>query len=570
MTKESSSDNSEQVSEATDYVLTLKSELISLQNDIVALYQIYGEVNQQALNNLEAVALMHDVNRHALIRLIEQIELAFITENSNQKSFVFWVKSLHRQFEKNTQFCLSELEKNTVVGSAVLSTGKSAETLLNVLNTIQSHYSTLAQVNKHQNSSTADNTSSLNVPQESSSTQSKKRFLFTIKRIVFYGFIFFALVVIYFSLNEWVAVKEKPNSDSAVFEHEVSEPAGKVVAESTSLQTKTELSLFDKFKQGVKKGSEITANQLESSQHKLLETLDPINNEKLIINEDNNGINIQQAKTKRAINDQTIEQSLPREKLAKELNLQEKELPEKDLQEQVQLNHISQLLENLWVNIPAGSFVFPLQQTNKHKQHHYLTAFELMKTEVTFALWDSCVAAKACYHKPSDEGWGRGNRPVINVHWNEITTQFIPWLHRTTGHFYYLPSETQWEYAAQLASASPYHWGVELGSNNANCANCGSKFDNIKTAPVNDFFANQLGIFNMHGNVWEFTQDCWSSSLTKPQSNGSPLLTKACNSTVIKGGSFMAKGNSISISTRNSVSRQTRNKAIGFRLIRAL
>ena len=106
-----------------------------------------------------------------------------------------------------------------------------------------------------------------------------------------------------------------------------------------------------------------------------------------------------------------------------------------------------------------------------------IKAFLLGKTEVTFAQWDACVAAGGCRRKPDDEGWGRGNRPVINVSWEDITEQFIPWLNKTTGKRYRLPTEAEWEYAARAGSESKYSWGNSIGRNKANCYNCGSRWD---------------------------------------------------------------------------------------------
>ena len=96
-------------------------------------------------------------------------------------------------------------------------------------------------------------------------------------------------------------------------------------------------------------------------------------------------------------------------------------------------------------------------ETPVHKVH--VAAFSLSKTEVTFELYDLCVASSSCYYVPPDEGWGRALRPVINLSYQDISQQFLPWLNGLTGRTYRLPTEAEWEYAARAGSSSEYAWG---------------------------------------------------------------------------------------------------------------
>jgi hypothetical protein len=94
--------------------------------------------------------------------------------------------------------------------------------------------------------------------------------------------------------------------------------------------------------------------------------------------------------------------------------------------------------------IPGGSFIMGSDDSRyNEKPAHKVTldAFQMMETEETFTLWDACVEDKGCSNRPDDEGWGRGNRPVIYVSWEAVTGQFIPWLNNKTGKAFRLPSE---------------------------------------------------------------------------------------------------------------------------------
>ena len=139
--------------------------------------------------------------------------------------------------------------------------------------------------------------------------------------------------------------------------------------------------------------------------------------------------------------------------------------------------------------------------------------FKLGKHEVTFAQWDLCVADGDCSsYRPEDNGWGRDNRPVKSISWDDAQA-FINWLNRKTGGSYRLPSEAEWDYAARAGSVTRYIWGDKVGRNQAVCKKCGSQWDNKQSAPVGSFPANNFGLYDMHGNVWEWTEDCGGTML---------------------------------------------------------
>ena len=138
-------------------------------------------------------------------------------------------------------------------------------------------------------------------------------------------------------------------------------------------------------------------------------------------------------------------------------------------------------------------------------------SFELGKYEVTFEEYDRFTAATGRDRASDQRGWGRGRRPVISVSWEDAVA-YTKWLSGQTGERYRLPSEAEWEYAARAGSVTKYSWGNEIGINRANCRGCGSRWDDEQTAPVGSFGPNGWGLHDLHGNVYEWVQDCRNRS----------------------------------------------------------
>ena len=163
--------------------------------------------------------------------------------------------------------------------------------------------------------------------------------------------------------------------------------------------------------------------------------------------------------------------------------------------------------------------------------------FALSKYEVTFSDYDRFTDATGRPPAPSPRGWQRGNSPVVNVSWDDAVA-YAAWLTEQTGREYRLPTEAEWEYAARAGSATEYSWGDEVGNNLSNCNGCGSRWDNIRTAPAGSFDANPWGLHDMHGNVWEWVQDCFHADYV-----GAPLTAAArddgdCGQRILRGGSW--------------------------------
>ena len=128
------------------------------------------------------------------------------------------------------------------------------------------------------------------------------------------------------------------------------------------------------------------------------------------------------------------------------------------------------------VVVPSGDFVMGSNDTPYEKPERTIAIrkpFAIGRREVTFAEWDQCADAGACKHRPDDHGWGRGDRPVINVSWDDAKL-FVAWLSQKTGQRYRLPSEAEWEYAARAGTKTPFWWGRDVGAGRAQCDACGS------------------------------------------------------------------------------------------------
>ena len=148
------------------------------------------------------------------------------------------------------------------------------------------------------------------------------------------------------------------------------------------------------------------------------------------------------------------------------------------------------------VVVPAGEFVMgsPPDEEDRDNdegpQHpvRFASPFAVGVYEVTFDEWDACVSGGGCGHRPGDEGWGRGTRPVIKVSWNDAR-EYVGWLSGRTGHEYRLLSEVEWEYAARAGTTTPYHFGWTLSGNQANFYDSGGHGG---TVPVGRYPANAI------------------------------------------------------------------------------
>jgi len=195
---------------------------------------------------------------------------------------------------------------------------------------------------------------------------------------------------------------------------------------------------------------------------------------------------------------------------------------------------------------------------------------------VTFDEWDYCVAEGGCSgYRPRDEGWGRGKRPVINVRWDDAMA-YVGWLSRKTGKPYRLLSETEREYATRAGTTTAFWWGSSITPAQANYQGSyvfpgGAKgqFRN-RTVPVDSFAPNPWGLYNVHGNLWEWTGDCWNEGNEGNPRNGSARTSGDCRSRVLRGGGWMNAPAALRSANRYYDAIVNRSIDVGFRVARSL
>jgi len=224
-----------------------------------------------------------------------------------------------------------------------------------------------------------------------------------------------------------------------------------------------------------------------------------------------------------------------------------------------------------WVDIPAGAFLMGSPQSefdrSEYEIQHEVTliAFKMSKYEVTFDQYDTFCAATG-RKKPDDHGWGRGNRPVINVTWYDAT-EFAKWMGCR------LPTEAEWEYACRAGTATPFHTGENLTTDQANYdGNFPYKgnpkgVDRGRTIPVGSFAPNAYGLYDMHGNAWEWVNDWWVNYSPKATAQFNPTGPETGKYRVYRGGGWNLIAQFCRSARRRYIEPERRFNYMGFRVV---
>jgi formylglycine-generating enzyme required for sulfatase activity len=226
--------------------------------------------------------------------------------------------------------------------------------------------------------------------------------------------------------------------------------------------------------------------------------------------------------------------------------------------------------EIVW--LPQGEFIMGEASTANSPRHvvriNYMLA--VGRYEVTFVEWDACVTDGGCRRRPYDSGWGRGRQPVINVSWADAQ-QYSAWLSRKTGKRYRLLSEAEWEYAARAGSHARFWWGNDTGHGDANCYDCGSRWDRRQAAPVGSFAPNPFGLYDMHGNVSEWVEDCYHDRYRDAPNDGRAWTldcSASADTRIVRGGAWHSPTHTMRSAGRSAASFNYYDNRTGFRIAR--
>jgi formylglycine-generating enzyme required for sulfatase activity len=247
------------------------------------------------------------------------------------------------------------------------------------------------------------------------------------------------------------------------------------------------------------------------------------------------------------------------------------------------------------VLVPAGKFMMGSsegQGRDSERPQHLVTIaepFAVARFELTFDEWDACAAHGDCDSHIAPEISDRGRIAMIKVGWEDAQT-YVRWLSRITGQNYRLLSEAEWEYAARAGTQTAYSWGDEVGRGNANCKGCASQFGVrqveqadlaaqmeaaqsfvVMPAPVGSFAPNAFGLHDMHGNVYEWVEDCHHDDYNEAPTDGSAWTTGGnCILRILRGGALNVSPQDIRSASRAWFSYVGSSSNLGFRVARML
>ena len=221
---------------------------------------------------------------------------------------------------------------------------------------------------------------------------------------------------------------------------------------------------------------------------------------------------------------------------------------------------------------PAGSFTMGLPSSDPRlysdeRPQHQVTighAFAVGKYPVTRDEYARFASETSRVHdNPSFAQSGRD--PVVNVSWDDAKA-YVAWLSEKTGHGYRLLSEAEYEYAERAETSTTYWWG-DSDADLCRYAN-GDPCNHHGTVPVGSYPANGFGLYDMAGNVWEWTEDCWNGSYAGAPDDGTAWTTENCDERVLRGGSWYYYAGVLRSALRHRSYSGDRYDSVGFRVAR--
>jgi formylglycine-generating enzyme required for sulfatase activity len=222
--------------------------------------------------------------------------------------------------------------------------------------------------------------------------------------------------------------------------------------------------------------------------------------------------------------------------------------------------------------LPAGTFTMGEKRGDRSERPVHKVSikrpFAIGKYEVTIGQWNECVKDGACSYKAA-KGGPTENFPVRDISWNDAQ-EYVRWLSQKTKQEYRLPSEAEWEYSARANRQTRFWWGDTVGTGNANCKDCGGKWDHSAPAEVDAYPPNPFGVYGANGGVWEWVNDCWHKSYDGAPKDGSSWDKPDCRENVIRGGSWRNDASYVHSASRFKYDTNVRYLLNGFRVAKTL
>ena len=232
------------------------------------------------------------------------------------------------------------------------------------------------------------------------------------------------------------------------------------------------------------------------------------------------------------------------------------------------------------VSIPGGTFqmgALDSEGTEKERPQHTVTVkpFLMGKYPVTQAQWQAVAALPKVKHdlKADPSTFKGSNRPVEGVSWHEAV-EFCARLATQTQRDYRLPSEAEWEYACRAGTTTPFHFGETITTDLANYdgnytyASSPKGEDRQQTTEVGTFPPNAFGLYDMHGNVWEWCLDHWHDNYQGAPIDGSAWNTGGNDKyRLLRGGSWTNYPSYCRSAYRNRFKMGSRSHSLGFRVV---
>ncbi|TNF98437.1 MAG: hypothetical protein EP297_08030 [Gammaproteobacteria bacterium] len=223
------------------------------------------------------------------------------------------------------------------------------------------------------------------------------------------------------------------------------------------------------------------------------------------------------------------------------------------------------------VTIPAGEFMMGASSVSTamdERPQHKVTMkkYAISQYEITYFEYEKYSKATGVY-TPSRSEVNPKTYPIVSVSWQDAQ-DYATWLSQQTGFTYRLPTEAEWEYAARAGTDTPYWWGHNIGRGKAHCLGCDSPADARKQAPIGVFDPNPWGLYDVHGNVAEWTQDCYNPNYEGAPPDGSAWHKGDCSKRIVRGGSYSGAATAATVTRRDKFNGRARLDHIGFRLVR--